>query len=328
MNNKLYLLDYTLNIDTLCFKIKNPLLPKDYEKWETSNKKYYQTRRTVKSKINNSSISIRYYPFYKCISIWIESVPCVLYGSSQKMFKKEDFPTLLKLIAKLLNDVTGLSEEYGFNKYSFDKAVITRVDLNHDFYFTKKKYEENFRTWLSKFKMSYGRIQPYNTGGKRTTNSMNITFYSKDEQCDQKHKIYLNSFSDYCTRLEFQFKSGYFNKKENKTLLFDFFYDDNTKYKLVKTVLKRMKLDGEILHKTKFNIFLQVVEQGSKRKNYAVNIHSFYNTLEKYGFTYVNDKFKSSYYNYLKPAKQHGVVPIKLNDNIYRELRDNKGLIL
>lgn len=138
---------------------------------------------------------------------------------------------------------------------------------------------------------------------------MNITFYSKDEQCAAKHKIYLNSYSDYCTRVEFQFKSGYFNKKENKTLLLDFIYDNNAKYEFERMMLKRLKLDGKILNNREFAGFLQAVEQGSKRKNYVINIRSFYNMLEKYGFNYANDKFKSSYYNYLSPQSNKASFP-------------------
>lgn len=314
------LLDYKLNLDTLCFKIECKLLPIHYEKWETKNVRYIQIRSTIYTNGGSSGISIRYYAKDECLSVWIDSVPEALYGSSQIMFNPMDFPELLQATAKIINDVTGLAANDGFHEHSFDKARLSRADVNHDFYFTKKLYEIKFREWFEKFNTPYGRKILYETGGKYTTNSLNLTYYSKDEQCAQKNKLFINDISDYCTRVEFQLKSGFFNRKENKTLLLDFIYDEHIKYDIAQMILKRLRMDGELLNKGKYYRFINKVRNDSHRGDFIINFCMFMKSLNKKGFAITKNEYNSSYYNYLKPSKEYNVVPIKLDDDVYREL--------
>lgn len=314
------ILNYKLNIDTLCFKIDCTLLPIHYEKWETKNARYIQTRRTIYTDRGSSGISIRYYKIDKRLSIWIDSVTEALYGSSQRMFDSMDFPVLLQETANIVNDITGLSANDRFHEHSFDKALLTRIDVNHDFYFTEKRYEIKFREWFRKFNTPYGQKVLYPTGGKYTTHSLNLTYYSKDEQCAQKHKNYINDTSDFCTRVEFQFKSGFFNRKKNKTLLLDFIYDEQIRYDIAQMILKRLRMDGELLNNGKYYRFLKKVKNEPHRRDFILNVCKFFKSLNKKGFAEAKNEYNSTFYNYLKLANKYNVVPIKLDDDVYREL--------
>ena len=97
MINKIKLSDYPINIDTICFKINAELNESCYSDWENKYK-FYQTIKFV----NGSRVSIRYYHFYKCLSIYIDSLPGLLYGSSQELYKYSDFPHFKKILSDLL----------------------------------------------------------------------------------------------------------------------------------------------------------------------------------------------------------------------------------
>lgn len=324
MKYRVTFLDFQYNIDTLCFKIKAELPKNCFEKWETDNFVYLQTKR----RINKTDVSIRFYPKYKCLSVLIESVPALLYGSSQKMFNKKDFRKLMKKIARLVNSATGLFGYRVFNKYSFDKAFIVRVDINHDFYFTSENNEIKFRNWLGKFRLPYSKNNItgncYPSGGKTTTNSVNLTYYSKNIQCFQKHKDYDNSISDYCTRVEFQFKSGYFHSQEPVKLK-DFIMDDGAKIELVRKLLVKLRLNGEIKNKNTFKTFLHRIFKSSHRMDFILNVINYYDDLQQFGF---NDNKIPMKYSYLKFATENDVVPIWLDKDVYRDLQANKNYIL
>lgn len=324
MKYRVTFLDFQYNIDTLCFKIEAKLPKSCFEKWETDNYVYHQTERSI----NKTDVSIRYYPGYECLSILIDSVPALLYGSSQKMFNKKDYRKLMKKIARLVNSATGLFGFRGLNKYSFDNAFIVRVDINHDFYFTKENNEMKFRNWLGKFRLPYSKNSIvgncYSSGGKTTTNSVNLTYYSKNIQCDQKHKDYDNSISDYCTRVEFQFKSGYFHSQEPVKLK-DFIMDDGAKIDLVKKLLIKLRLNGEIKNQNTFKTFLRRICKSSRRSDFRLNTIIYFGDLQRYGF---NDNKIPMKYEYLKIAKENNVVPIWLDKDVYRDLQANKNYIL
>lgn len=321
MKKQLKLTDFPINIDTLCFKIKSELSLKCYEHWETRKFNYFQTIRTV----GGSNISFRYYPWYKCLSIWVDSVSGLVYGSSQILFNSNDYIFFKELVINALNDATGLIDGNGFNIDILDYAKLSRIDLNQDYYFCDKKNEIEFRSWLNKCKMPYAKDFDYESGGKKTRNALNLTFYSKDEQCQTKHNEYLELFGKYCTRLEFQIKSTYLYKQPS-IYLYEFINDEKIRNHYFNYLLEKLLLNGEIMNRQRLDTFLQNISTVKHKKTYYKNIKSFYLNLGKYGYQHMRDNCKSYYY-YLQAAKSNNKVPIRLNDSVFKELSSYKKSI-
>lgn len=276
--------------------------------------KYYQIIKIY----NGTNVSIRYYPFYACISIKVDSVPALLYGTSQILFENSDFDYLKNIIAELLNEACGIND---IEPDVFDEAIITRLDLNQDYYFDSKENERVFRQWLEKFNMPYADEFEYDTGKKKSTKGHNLTVYSKDEQCADKNKTYLNTNGNYCTRLEFQIKNTYFNR--NKPI----YMKDLFKIKkyFYEKMLSKMLLNDEIMNRRRLDVFLKTNSK-SHKSNYCVNLKKFYLDLGKIGYLEMRKKCKS-FYHYLSIAKSSKKVPIRLDDEVFKELNTLKKMI-
>ena len=315
MRNNIKLSDYPINIDTICFKINAELNESCYSDWENKYK-FYQTIRFV----NGSRVSIRYYHFYKCLSIYIDSLPGLLYGSSQELYKYSDYPHFKKILSDLLNGVMGLDE---FKPDVWDYARIVRLDLNQDYYFLSKSNEEKFREWIGKFNMPYGKGVVYNSGKKNGTKSTNLTCYSKDEQLKTKYRNFENPYSHkcFCTRVEFQLKANYW--KRNKIYLLNILSNNCEKKTFFDMMVNKMNMNGAIMNNGQFYYFLKKTQQ-EKRKDFAENIKKFYNELSKSGFSKV--KKLPSYKNYIKYTTESGKNPIKLSDSVYKELVELKDI--
>lgn len=321
MKKQLKLTDFPINIDTLCFKIKCELETKCFEHWEIRKFNYFQTIRTV----GGSNVSFRYYPWYRCLSIWIDSVPALVYGSSQILFEKNDYAYFKEQVVSTLNNATGLIDGDGFDPDVLDLAILSRMDLNQDYYFESKENEIEFRKWLEKCKMPYATDIEYESGGKKTRNSMNLTFYSKDEQCFQKHNEYIDENGPFCTRLEFQIKSSYLNKQP-PICLYDFMNDANIREHYYNFLLEKLLLEGEIMNRRRLGVFLDSLNKEKHKRSYVLNIRKFYLALGKYGYSEMRQKCKS-YYCYLQVAKNNNKVPIRLNDRVFKELNSFKESI-
>lgn len=314
IRKQLKLTDFPINIDTLCFKLKCELSPKCYEHWEIRKFNYYQTIRTV----GGSNISFRYYPWYERLSIWVDSVPCLVYGSSQILFNNDDYIFFKELVINALNNAMGFINDNGFDADILDYAILSRFDLNQDYYFCDKKNEIEFRAWINKCKMPYAKNIDYETGGKKTRNALNLTFYSKDEQCQTKHNEYLESLGKYCTRLEIQIKSTYLNKQP-PIYLSDFINDEKIRNHYFNYLLEKLLLNGEIMNRQRLDTFLKNISTEKHKTTYCKNIKSFYLNLGKYGYQHMKEDCKSYYY-YLQVAKSNKKVPIRLNDSVFKEL--------
>lgn len=320
------LTDFPINIDTVCFKLKCELTPELYEQWETKIYsfgliKYVQTRRLV----GGSSISFRYYPDFACLSILVDSVPALIYGNSQILFCEEDYQYFKECIVDTLNDAIGLIYGNGFSPDALDDAVLNRFDLNQDYYFIDKNNEIRFRNWLELFKLPYANQIIYETGGKKTRKALNLTYYSKDEQAIAKKNQYLNFFGDYCTRIEFQFKYSYLYRQP-KLKLKDLLGNKEIREHYFKYNLKKINLDGEIMNRARLETFLKSSTNNSHKKSYIENIRAFYLDLGKYGIEQMKKECKSFYY-YLRTAKVNKKIPIRMNDNVFKELKALKEKI-
>lgn len=316
MKEQLKLTDFPINIDTICFKIHCDITRQCYFDWEFKNNKYFQTIRSAQG----SDISIRYYPYFKCLSIWVDSVPGIIYGSGQIVFDPNDHDAFKSIIVDVLKNAMGLDNE--FSTDMLDEAILTRIDLNQDYYFNDKNNEIAFRKWLDLCQLPYGKDYEYPTGGKKTTNAHNITYYSKDEQCSDKHNTYINLYGNYCTRIEFQIKNGYLSRQPAITLK-ELLTDKKLKSFLFDEMLSKMLLNGEIMNRRRLGVLLDSLNKKSHRRSYVAHIRKFYLDLGKYGYSKMRKKCKS-YYVYLKLAKENQKVPIRLNDSVFKELNSFK----
>lgn len=318
MKKQLKLTDFPINIDTLCFKIKCELETKCFEHWEIRKFNYFQTIRTV----GGSTVSFRFYPWYRCLSIWVDSVPALVYGSSQILFDKNDYVYFKEQVVSTLNNATGLIDGDGFDPDVLDLAILSRIDLNQDYYFQKKENEIEFRKWLEKCKMPYAKDIEYDSGGKKTRNAMNLTFYSKDEQCNSKNNEYLNVQGPYCTRLEFQIKSTCLNKQP-PICLYELINDKKLKERYYNFLLSKILLNGEIMNRQRLETLIKSVAREKHKGTYIKSLRSFYLELGKQGYKPMREKCKSYYY-YLQVAKNNKKVPIRLNDKVFKELNTLK----
>lgn len=82
MNNQIKLTDFPINIDTICFKLNVDLAKKCYSDWENKYK-FYQTIRFI----NSSRVSIRYYSFYRCLSVYVDSLTGLLTEARRSYIK-------------------------------------------------------------------------------------------------------------------------------------------------------------------------------------------------------------------------------------------------
>lgn len=318
IKKQLKLTDFPINIDTLCFKIKCELETKCFEHWETKRFNYFQTIRTV----GGSTVSFRYYPWYRCLSIWIDSVPALVYGNSQVLFEKNDYVYFKEQVVSTLNNATGLIDGDGFEPDVLDFAILSRIDLNQDYYFESKENEIEFRKWLEKCKMPYAKEIEYDSGGKKTRNAMNLTFYSKYEQCSAKNNEYLDVQGPYCTRMEFQIKGAYLNKQP-PICLFDLINDTNVRERYFNFLLEKLLLDGVIMNRQRLETMIKSIQREKHKSTYLNSLKVFYLDLGKYGYKEMREKCKSYYY-YLQVAKNNNKVPIRLNDKVFKELNTLK----
>lgn len=318
IKKQLKLTDFPINIDTLCFKIKCEINSNCYEHWEIRKFNYFQTFRTI----GGSKVSFRYYPWFQCISIWVDSVPALVYGSSQILFDKNDYVYFKEQVVSTLNNATGLIDGDGFEPDVLDFAILSRIDLNQDYYFRDKENEIEFRNWLNKCKMPYAKEIEYDSGGKKTRNAMNLTFYSKDEQCSAKNNEYLDVQGPYCTRMEFQIKSSYLNKQP-PICLHDFMNDANIREHYFNFLLEKLLLNGEIMNRQRLETMIKGIQREKHKSTYLNSIKAFYLDLGKYGYKPMREKCKSYYY-YLQVAKNNNKVPIRLNDKVFKELNTLK----
>lgn len=318
IKKQLKLTDFPINIDTLCFKFKCELETKCFEHWEIRKYNYFQTIRTV----GGSTVCFRYYPWYRCLSIWIDSVPALVYGSSQILFDKNDYVYFKEQVVSTLNNATGLIDGDGFDPDVLDFAILSRIDLNQDYYFCDKENEIEFRNWLNKCKMPYAKEIEYDSGGKKTRNAMNLTFYSKDEQCSAKNNEFLDVQGPYCTRLEFQIKNSYLNKRP-PICLYDLINDKKLKERYYDFLLSKILLNGEIMNRQRLETLIKSVAREKHKETYIKSLRSFYLELGKQGYKPMREKCKSYYY-YLQVAKNNKKVPIRLNDKVFKELNTLK----
>lgn len=315
MNNQIKLTDFPINIDTVCFKLNVDLAKKCYSDWENKYK-FYQTIRFI----NGSRVSIRYYSFYRCLSVYVDSLTGLLYGNSQVLYQSRDYLLFKRLIADLINSVTGLNE---FEPDIFDYAKIVRFDINQDYYFSSKNNERKFREWLSKFCMPYAKSNKYASGYKNGTKSTNITCYSKDEQLKTKYKEFNNPYDKrcFCTRMEFQIKANYW--KSEKLYLINALSNSSAKDTYFNLMLNKVHLCGTMMNSSRFYNFVKKIQQ-NKRKDCAKNIKNFYYELSKKGFNAM--KKMPSYKNYIKYSVNMGKIPIKLDDSVYKEIVELKDI--
>lgn len=101
--------------------------------------------------------------------------------------------------------------------------------------------------------------------------------------------------------------------------------DDGAKIDLVKKLLNKLRLNGEIKNQNTFKTFLRRICKSSRRSDFCLNTIKYFCDLQRYGF---NDNKIPMKYEYLKIAKENNVVPIWLDKDVYRDLQANKNYIL